>query len=130
MERTRKTFGCDILLVIFFSSRRRHTRFDCDWSSDVCSSDLKKPGKTNNMDWQPDMIKGTRDKSFHEWQQQIEPPLKWIEAYTLPNDLVVDPFAGGGTTLAACKRLKRNYIGFDIEPEAVKIAKLRLEGEE
>src|SRR2546427_130237 len=26
----------------FFSSRRRHTRFDCDWSSDVCSSDLAK----------------------------------------------------------------------------------------
>src|SRR5688572_12642489 len=25
---------------IFFSSRRRHTSFDCDWSSDVCSSDL------------------------------------------------------------------------------------------
>src|SRR2546430_958987 len=28
------------LCVFFFSSRRRHTRFDCDWSSDVCSSDL------------------------------------------------------------------------------------------
>src|SRR2546430_2406084 len=28
----------------FFSSRRRHTRFDCDWSSDVCSSDLRKLG--------------------------------------------------------------------------------------
>src|SRR5688572_31324087 len=27
----------------FFSSRRRHTRFDCDWSSDVCSSDLSVP---------------------------------------------------------------------------------------
>src|SRR5256886_5857908 len=27
-------------LIFFFSSRRRHTRFDCDWSSDVCSSDL------------------------------------------------------------------------------------------
>src|SRR2546427_880666 len=26
--------------ALFFSSRRRHTRFDCDWSSDVCSSDL------------------------------------------------------------------------------------------
>src|SRR5256886_11547492 len=26
----------------FFSSRRRHTIFDCDWSSDVCSSDLAK----------------------------------------------------------------------------------------
>src|SRR2546430_3852967 len=29
--------------VFFFSSRRRHTRFDCDWSSDVCSSDLGLP---------------------------------------------------------------------------------------
>src|SRR5260370_2023356 len=28
------------LLYFFFSSRRRHTRFKCDWSSDVCSSDL------------------------------------------------------------------------------------------
>src|SRR5256886_3505918 len=27
-------------VIFFFSSRRRHTRFDCDWSSDVCSSDL------------------------------------------------------------------------------------------
>src|SRR5688572_32965829 len=28
------------MFLFFFSSRRRHTRFDCDWSSDVCSSDL------------------------------------------------------------------------------------------
>src|SRR5256886_7652954 len=35
--------GCMSQIIIsffFFSSRRRHTRFDCDWSSDVCSSDL------------------------------------------------------------------------------------------
>src|SRR3989475_8191632 len=31
-------------LFFFFSSRRRHTRFDCDWSSDVCSSDLLQCG--------------------------------------------------------------------------------------
>src|SRR5690606_40801698 len=30
-----------IFLFFFFSSRRRHTRFSRDWSSDVCSSDLK-----------------------------------------------------------------------------------------
>src|SRR5690242_21024032 len=29
-----------VLLFFFFSSRRRHTRLTCDWSSDVCSSDL------------------------------------------------------------------------------------------
>src|SRR2546430_9854448 len=32
--------GCIRVVMFFFSSRRRHTRFDCDWSSDVCSSDL------------------------------------------------------------------------------------------
>src|SRR5688572_32089650 len=42
--RTRETAGGRdnrwLVLFFFFSSRRRHTRFDCDWSSDVCSSDL------------------------------------------------------------------------------------------
>src|SRR2546427_10141945 len=32
--------ACSFFFFFFFSSRRRHTRFDCDWSSDVCSSDL------------------------------------------------------------------------------------------
>src|SRR5437762_14373052 len=32
------------VFVFFFSSRRRHTRYIGDWSSDVCSSDLPRPG--------------------------------------------------------------------------------------
>src|SRR6202034_1611921 len=31
---------CEKIIVKLFSSRRRNTRFDCDWSSDVCSSDI------------------------------------------------------------------------------------------
>src|SRR5260370_1974889 len=33
----------------FFSSRRRHTRFKCDWSSDVCSSDLIAPRRRGQL---------------------------------------------------------------------------------
>src|SRR5205085_11076977 len=36
----RRSWGSAFVCFFFFSSRRRHTRFDCDWSSDVCSSDL------------------------------------------------------------------------------------------
>src|SRR2546430_10010512 len=36
-------------MCFFFSSRRRHTRFDCDWSSDVCSSDLSAWGNKNRV---------------------------------------------------------------------------------
>src|SRR4029077_18466725 len=34
------SFRSAVRSLLFFSSRRRHTRFKCDWSSDVCSSDL------------------------------------------------------------------------------------------
>src|SRR5260221_10763516 len=34
-------FLCPLFFFFFFSSRRRHTRSLCDWSSDVCSSDLE-----------------------------------------------------------------------------------------
>src|SRR5207237_3024125 len=37
-------FFC-VCSFFFFSSRRRHTRFKCDWSSDVCSSDLSSPAR-------------------------------------------------------------------------------------
>src|SRR3989454_11596600 len=35
-----------IVVFFFFSSRRRHTRLQGDWSSDVCSSDLERIGST------------------------------------------------------------------------------------
>src|SRR6266481_6049596 len=37
-----------IRLLFFFSSRRRHTRWNCDWSSDVCSSDLIRDSANNS----------------------------------------------------------------------------------
>src|SRR5690606_40800717 len=37
------TAHLEFFFAFFFSSRRRHTRFSRDWSSDVCSSDLRRP---------------------------------------------------------------------------------------
>src|SRR5690242_21622695 len=42
------------LFFFFFSSRRRHTRLTCDWSSDVCSSDLKIHEILRENNLQPD----------------------------------------------------------------------------
>src|SRR5689334_25205616 len=36
--------------IFFFSSRRRHTRWNCDWSSDVCSSDLVGDASVRNFE--------------------------------------------------------------------------------
>ncbi|MDD4211730.1 MAG: DNA methyltransferase [Clostridia bacterium] len=44
------------------------------------------------------------------------------------NDLVLDCFLGSGTTAVACKNLKRDYIGIEINPKWYKVAKNRLDG--
>src|SRR3989449_10995689 len=55
--------------VFFFSSRRRHTRCSRDWSSDVCSSDLSKPGFDPNL-----FVDGFDPKSGAEPNTSIDKP--------------------------------------------------------
>lgn len=40
-----------------------------------------------------------------------------LERYTRENDLVVDPFCGGGTTLDVARSLKRRALGYDLQPQ-------------
>lgn len=49
-----------------------------------------------------------------------------VSTYTLADMLVVDPFLGSGTTAVAARNLGRRYIGCDISPEYVAIARRRL----
>lgn len=56
----------------------------------------------------------------------IELPLRCIRACCPDNGIVLDPFMGSGTVAEACKKLNRNFIGFEINPEYCKIAEERL----
>ncbi|NCC41827.1 MAG: site-specific DNA-methyltransferase, partial [Gammaproteobacteria bacterium] len=51
---------------------------------------------------------------------------KQILISTKPDDVILDPFVGSGTTCVACKELGRNFIGFEISKEYVDIAEKRL----
>lgn len=53
----------------------------------------------------------------------------FVQTYTNPNDIVLDNCMGSGTTAVACKQLGRKFIGFEINPEYVKIANKRLSQE-
>ncbi|MDR1696314.1 MAG: site-specific DNA-methyltransferase [Endomicrobium sp.] len=50
-------------------------------------------------------------------------PNQLIRRYTNENDVVLEPFAGSGTTLFECERLNRKYVGFDINSEIVDYVK-------
>ena len=52
-----------------------------------------------------------------------------IENITDKGGLVLDCFMGSGTTAIVCKQLGRNFLGFEINPEYIKIANSRLQQE-
>lgn len=51
-----------------------------------------------------------------------------LKMFTNENDLVIDPFIGSGSTAIACSQLNRNFIGFEINQNYVKLANKRLAG--
>ena len=77
-------------------------------------------------------IIGERDKSgkhanvYHgNFIPQI--PDQLIRRYTKENDTVMELFSGGGTTLFECEKLRRNYIGFDINKQIIAYVKDKMQ---
>ena len=56
----------------------------------------------------------------------IELPEWFIKLFTQPGDVVLDPFMGSGTTAQAAVRLGRNFLGIDLSPEYVALARERI----
>ncbi len=57
----------------------------------------------------------------------IELPYRLIQLYTFKDDVVLDPFMGSGTTAIAALKSQRYYIGYEVDPEYVKLAEKRIE---
>ena len=55
-------------------------------------------------------------------------PQWFIRLFTQPNDTVLDPFLGSGTTAQAAKSLQRHYLGIDIDPEYCRMAESMIRG--
>lgn len=73
-----------------------------------------------------DVIVSKQEKSHHDWQQAEADAAHCIEALTDPGELVFDPFCGGGTTAAVCKKLGRKWLTCDIDESCVAAAAGRI----
>ena len=67
--------------------------------------------------------------TLHPTQKPVMAILPLILAYSQVGDIVLDPFAGSGTTAVAAAALGRRYIGIELEPQYARIAEERLKRE-
>ena len=66
------------------------------------------------------------DKRYHKWGQEEFTARYYIDCFTKENDLILEPFLGGGTTAAVCKYLSRKCIGIEMDPKTFEMAVNRM----
>ncbi len=90
--------------------------------------DLADGFKSQEDTWYFPRVAGTFKEraGFHGCQMPEQLLGRIIRACSNPNDTVLDPFAGSGTTLVVAKKLGRRWLGFEISEKYVKKAKARL----
>src|SRR6266850_7881334 len=86
-----------MFVFFFFSSRRRHTRLQGDWSSDVCSSDLRRPGRVQSQGQR-------RDEERHG--QERRGPAQERRRAAAPEEGLAAARAEGARQSAALPRLQ------------------------
>jgi len=87
--------------------------------------------KVQNFRCKENKPTGDKNQDFmlHPTQKPLELMKRIISVSSKENDLILDPFAGGGSTLIASKMLKRNYIGIEIDEKYCDVIQKRLNKE-
>ena len=106
-EESKYTFNYDALKSLNDGIQMRS-----DWVLPICTGHER--------------LKNERGDKAHPTQKPESLLHRIIVATTKPNDVVLDPFFGTGTTGAVAKKLGRDFIGIEREPAYIKVAKERI----
>ncbi len=69
-----------------------------------------------------------QDKHLAMFPEEL--PARLIKMFSFPNETVLDPFMGSGTTALVAKKLDRNSVGYEINPEFIPIIKEKIGGDD
>jgi site-specific DNA-methyltransferase (adenine-specific) len=69
-------------------------------------------------------------KRYHQTEKPLDILEFFLKYYSNEDDTILDPTMGSGSTGCACKKLKRKFIGFELDPKIFKVAKERIDGTE
>ncbi len=103
-------------------------------NGNAIQSEIKKESILSKEDWK-NYFKGHWNfggakQIAHEAMFPEELPLRLIKMFSFVGETVLDPFLGSGTTMKAALKLRRNAIGYEINPDCLKIIKDKIREEE
>lgn len=110
----KKSFG-KTYEFIFHCSRNKDLNFPKKWDDKRFDVQLFAIPQSN-----------FKEGKYHQFQKPLKLIKRLVEFASNEQELVLDPFLGGGTTAIACKEMNRNFIGIEINPDYCKIAEERL----
>lgn len=122
-----ETTNVDQILQDRVRDENGKSKYKTDSNGDVVMGQAKKGVPLSDV-WEiPYLNPKAKERVGYPTQKPIILLEQIIKLVTDEGDLVLDPFAGSGTTLVAAKMLNRNYLGFDISKDAVELTNSRLE---
>jgi len=128
---TNKRFSPRYEFIFWFTKDKQNYIFNLDeikipalnYRPDRFKSQMKNPSDV----WYIQMVSGNYpERTAHPAQYPEELIERIIKVASNEGDLVLDPFIGSGTTARVAKDLKRKFIGYEINPEYVKMCEKRL----
>jgi len=122
MKLSAKTGCCNAEVRKNYHSRERFVRYCHELAYLLAKGDppLPKIALSDVLDWQ------YTNNALHPTQKPLMAVIPLILAFSKAGGIVLDPFAGSGTTAAAAQELDRNYIGIEINQRYCDIARERL----
>ena len=122
-----ETTNVDQILQDRVRDENGKSKYKTDSNGDVVMGQAKKGVPLSDV-WEiPYLNPKAKERVGYPTQKPIILWEQIIKLVTDEGDLVLDPFAGSGTTLVAAKMLNRNYLGFDISKDAVDLTNSRLD---
>jgi site-specific DNA-methyltransferase (adenine-specific) len=110
--------------------RNRDRRYITDYECAVWFVKEKAKWTFNRIDekyQRPKFVAGI-ESGLHPTQKSLSLMESLVRIHSNPNDIVVDPFMGSGTTGVACNNLNRKFIGIEKDANYFEIAKRRING--
>ena len=116
------TFNCDEIRIDYDSATKK--RYNGTKVGRGNKTELNKLGKVPNNVWRDIDIE--RHNNIYPTQKPKKLIRRIVLASSNEGDVVADYYLGSGTTAEVCKELNRNFIGCDINPNAIELTKTRL----